>query len=57
MWIFVSIIIVIVSLKISSRYYKKMYPGMKLISTELVLIPIGTNPIGIKTSSVEITGC
>ena len=41
MWIFGSITSVIVSLKISSRYYKKMYPEMKLISTELVLIPFG----------------
>ena len=41
MWIFGSITSVIVSLKISSRYYKKMYPRMKLISTELVLIPFG----------------
>ena len=41
MWIFGSITSVIVSLKIASRYYKKMYPRMKLISTELVLLPFG----------------
>ena len=45
MWIFGSITSVIVFLNILSRFYKKMYPGMKLISTELVLIPLGFGPI------------
>ena len=39
MFIFFSILIVVVSLIIMSRIYKKMYPGMKLVRTELVLIP------------------
>ena len=39
MWIFFSILLVSSSLVLCSRYYKKMFPGIKLISTELVLIP------------------
>ena len=39
LWIFVSMLFVFVSLLICSKFYKKMYPGIKLISTELVLFP------------------
>ena len=39
MWIFCSMIFVTVSLIICSKFYKKMFPGMKLISRELVLLP------------------
>ena len=44
MWIFFSIFVVSGSLKICSKFYKKMFPGIKLISTELVLIPIWLVP-------------
>ena len=39
MWIFSSIFLVLVSLIICSRFYNIMFPGMRSISTELVLIP------------------
>ena len=39
MWIFCSILLVSVAFIISSRIYKKMYPGIKLNSEEVVLIP------------------
>ena len=39
MMIFCSILLVSVAFIISSRIYKKMYPGMKLNSIEVVLIP------------------
>ena len=39
MWIFSSILLVSLSLVICSKVYKKMYPDMQLLSTELVLIP------------------
>ena len=44
MWIFFSIFVVSGSLEICSRFYKKMFPGIKLISTELVLIPFWLVP-------------
>ena len=43
MFIFCSILIVVVSLIIMSRIYEKMYPEMRLVSTELVLIPFRSN--------------
>ena len=39
MWIFFSIFVVSVTLKICSKFYEKMTPGIRLISTEVVLIP------------------
>ena len=39
MLIFCSMLFVSVALIITSRIYKKMYPGMKLNSNEVVLIP------------------
>ena len=39
MWIFCSMLSVSVSLVITSRCYKKICPGIKLISSELVLFP------------------
>ena len=39
MWIFCSLLFVCVTMIIISRYYKKIIPEIKLISTELVLFP------------------
>ena len=39
MWIFCSMLFVSMSLVITSRCYKKICPGIKLISSELVLFP------------------
>ena len=39
MWIFFSMFLVTVSLKICSKIYKTLFPGMNLISEELVLFP------------------
>ena len=39
MWIFFSIIFVSVSLKIASKCYTKMYSEIRLIFTQMVLIP------------------
>ena len=39
MWIFISIFLVLMSLIICSRFYNIMFPGIRSISTELVLIP------------------
>ena len=38
-WIFFSMLCVTMSLKICSRCYEKMFPGIRLISNELVLLP------------------
>ena len=40
MWIFISIFLVLMSLIICSRFYNIMFPGIRLISTEMVLIPL-----------------
>ena len=40
MWIFISIFLVLMSLIICSRFYNIMFPGIRFISTELVLIPL-----------------
>ena len=39
MLIFCSILFVSVAFIMTSRVYKKMYPGMKLHSNEVILIP------------------
>lgn len=38
-WIFCSILFVSVALIGATKFYKKMFPGINLISTEVVLIP------------------
>ena len=40
MWVFFSLFSVYASLKLCSRVYDIIFPGIKLITTELVLIPI-----------------